>query len=68
MCNDNIFSDVPNFLSYSDGIILLFFFAIFFVYVFSISNVEGTGKIEIKSISNLKIVTYIGLGLVGLMI
>lgn len=68
MCNDNIFSDVPNILGTSDGIVLLFFFIIFIVYVFSLATVEGTSNVEIKNLSNLKIIIYIIVGLAGLVL
>lgn len=68
MCNDNYFSSAPNFISSGDGILLLFFFSIFFIYVFSIAKVEGVSNIESKSLPNFKIILYIGLGLAGLML
>ena len=52
-----------------EGIILLLFFAIFLYYVFELSkNKTDTKnkKIDIKLLSNTKIVVYIVLGLIGL--
>lgn len=53
-----------------DGIVLLSFFIIFLYYTFGIAKVSGEddGSDEIKDLSYLKSVTYILLGLAGLVI
>ena len=68
MCNDILFKTTPELISTGDGIILLFFFAIFIVYVFAISKVETENKVEVKSFSSIKIFILIISGLAGLLI
>ena len=68
MCNDLLFNAQTNVISTSDGIILLFFFAIFIVYVFGIAEVKSENTIEVKQFSNSKILVFILSGLAGLVI
>jgi len=68
MCNDMLFGNPPNLISSGEGIILLFLFIIFIVYVFAISKVESENKIEVKVFSTFKMFTFILLGLAGLII
>jgi cation:H+ antiporter len=68
MCNDFLLSGAPGFISTSEGIILLFFFAIFIVYIFGIAEVKSENTIELKQFSNYKILVFILLGLAGLII
>jgi len=68
MCNDILFNAGPGIISTSDGIILLFFFAIFIVYVFGIADVKSGDTVEVKQFSSSKIFLFIILGLAGLVI
>ncbi len=68
MCNDILFGTPPSLISSGEGIILLFFFVIFIVYVFAISKVESENKVEVKELSTLKIIIFILIGLAGLII
>ncbi len=66
MANDFYFSDAINLISRSDGIILLFFFAIFMAYVFSIAKDNPPIDLNIIPMSYLKSAFYIISGLMGL--
>ncbi len=68
MCNDLLFNSEANYISNGDGIILLFFFVIFMVYVFGIAEVKSENKIELKQFSSYKTLVFILLGLAGLII
>lgn len=68
MCNDLLFNSEANYISTSDGIILLFFFVIFMVYVFGIAEVKSENTIELKQFSSYKTLVFILLGLAGLII
>ncbi len=68
MCNDILLGTPPNLISSGEGIILLFFFVIFIVYVFAISKVESENKVEVKELSTMKTIIFILLGLAGLII
>ena len=68
MCNDILFNGGLNFISTSDGLILLFFFIIFIVYIFGIAEVKSDSTQVIKDFSTFRIVVYILLGLAGLII
>jgi cation:H+ antiporter len=65
-CNDMLFDGEDNLLSRTDGILFLLFFIIFIVYTFTISNVESSHTLEIKTLPTLKIWIYIILGMIGL--
>jgi cation:H+ antiporter len=68
MANDNFFTGAPNLISPGEGIILILFFIVFFVYIFSIADIDAKGEIEIKKLSNFKIAIYIVIGLFGLLL
>ena len=68
LCNDILFGTLPNTISSGDGIILLFLFTIFIVYVFAITKVESENKVEVKDFSAIKTFVFILSGLTGLII
>lgn len=68
ICNDLLFNAEANYISTGDGIILLFFFVIFMVYVFGIAEVKSENTVELKDFSTLKISLLALSGLAGLII
>lgn len=66
MCNDVFFTGFPDYLSRSDGLILLLFFIIFVIYTFGIPKIEVEALPDVKSISMLKICLLILVGIAGL--
>jgi len=68
LVNDRILDNSENFLSRSDGIILLLFFIIFITYSFAIAKVEGQHGPEIKIFSGKRIAAYILIGMAGLIL
>ena len=68
MCNDLLFNSEENYISTGDGIVLLFFFAIFMVYIFGITEVKSENIVEVEDFSILKISLLVLTGLAGLII
>jgi cation:H+ antiporter len=68
MCNDYVLDKTVNILSRSDGVVLLLFFIIFFIYTFTISKITVADKPEIKMLANFTITIFIVGGLLGLIL
>jgi cation:H+ antiporter len=70
IANDTLLDDaLANYISRTDGIILLLFFTIFLVYNLTLARSgAGTEKIDTKDYTYLKSILFIALGLAGLII
>lgn len=67
MCNDHLFGPTVSQLSRNDGLLLVLFFIIFIFYTFGIPKLEQQ-EAGLKTLSKVKIVIFIVLGLLGLFI
>ena len=68
LSNDTILSGSLDQLSRGDGIILLLFFAIFLTYVFGMAKTQLQDEYKITEMTLARILTYIGIGLTGLIL
>lgn len=59
---------MASFLSRSDGLLLLAFFAVFVVYTFGMAKVEGQGGGDLPQMSWGRLLLWMGLGLAGLVL
>ncbi len=65
-CNDRLFGNGPDSISRGEGLIFLLFFIIFITYSFAISGIDLRDRQEIKTLSRIKIIVFMVIGLAGL--
>ena len=65
-CNDHFLDGGENVISRGEGMLFMLFFIIFITYTFAISGIEFRDQEQIKTLSPIRIMMYITIGLAGL--